>query len=712
MPVPVDFSLLGPLTVRCRTAVVPIARGRQRALLAALLLEEGQPVNVSQLVDVIWGATPPPSARASLHNQVNRLRDGLGEVGRTRILTQPEGYKLHLEPGELDVARMRALVISAQAAARNRAWRDASAMAASAMLLWRGEPLADVSSEVLARRIPQLTEIYLRAVDIRTEAERNLGQATSPGPAAPIRRVVPASGAVRVVPRELPGTVAYFTGRAPELAALTALADHEASCIVISASGGTAGVGASSLAVRWANQLAGRFPDGQLYVDLCGHGVAKPTPPGNALAGLLRSLGVPAQDIPPGEGERAARYRSLLAGRKILVVLDNARDTSQVRPLLPGTADSMTVVTSRYTLSGLAGPARLDLGPLPLGDAVSLLRELIGERAADDPAGTAALAEVCSRLPLALRLAGEMAVAQPGGLIATLTGELADQQRRLGLLDAGTDPQTKVRGVFRWSYRHLDAASARAFRLVSLHPGRSLDRYAVAALTGSTVEQADHVLDALARAYLLHQAEPGRYGLHDLLRDYSRGLAATHDTRGEERMALTRLLDFYLATATAAMDTLYPAEHQHRPDIAEPTTPLPAFTDETTALAWLDAERNSLVAVTTLATEGHWLGHATRLSAAVFRYLDVGGHFAEAIRLCGHARYAASQTGDRSAEGTALLGLAIVDYRQDRYRQSARHLQQALARYRKAGDRAGETRARAHLCLIEGKHLATASTPG
>lgn len=707
MPVHVNFGLLGPLTVRCRGAVVPIARGRQRALLAALLLEAGHLVNVSQLIEAMWGGTPPASALASLHNQVNRLRDGLGEAGRTRILTHPGGYEMHLEPGELDVARMQALVTSAQAAARNRAWKDASAVAASAMLLWRGEPLADVCSEALARRIPQLTETYLQAVDIRLEAELNLGHQAEALAVRQAARQIPVRGVVpegRAAPRDLPATVAHFTGRAPELAALTTLVDDEVRSIVISARGGAAGVGASSLAVRWAHQMAGRFPDGQLYVDLCGHGVSQPASPSDALAGLLCSLGVPARDIPPGEGERAARYRRLLTGRKVLVVLDNAGDTGQLRPLLPGTAGSVTIVTSRTTLSGLEA-ARLDLDPLTPGDAVSLLRGLIGQAGAAAPEAMAALAELCCRMPLALRLAGEMAVAQPGGSIASLTGELTDQQRRFGLLDAGTDPQARLRAVLHWSYRHLDAASARAFRLASLHPGRSLDRYVVAALAGSTVEQADYVLDVLARAYLLQPAGPGRYGLHDLLRDYGRGLAATHDSPGAEHMAVTRLLDFYLASAAAAMDTLYPAEREYRPGIPEPATSLPAFTDETAALTWLDAERSSLVAVTALAAEGRWLSHATRLSATVFRYLDIGGHFAEAIRICGHARYAASQTGDRSAEATALHGLAIIDARQDRYRQSARHLQQALARYRKAGDQAGETRVRAHLCLIDGQHL-------
>jgi DNA-binding winged helix-turn-helix (wHTH) protein len=688
----VDFGLLGPLTVSCQGAVVPIAGGRQRVLLATLLLEAGHPVKVRQLIDAIWGQRPPASARACLHNEVSRLRDGLGDAGRTRILTLAAGYKLHLEPGELDVARMQALVRSAQAAAGSGAWADASALAASALLLWRGEPLADVGSEVLARRIPQLTEIYLQAVDVKLEAERNLGHHAGAQAICQVAR----PERERVVPSDLPGTVAHFTGRAPELAALTALLDGQARCIVISASDGTAGVGKSSLAVQWAHQVAGRFPDGQLYVDLRGNDVSQPVSRSDVLAGSLRSLGVPARDIPPREDERAARYRSLLAGRKILIVLDNARDEDQVRPLLPATGGSVAVVTSRDVLSRLVardGAAFLDLEPLPLADAVSLLRDLIGEEAAAEPEATAALAQACSRLPLALRLAAEMT----GGSIATLTSELAEQQGRLALLDAGSDSRTKVQAVLRRSYRGLDTASARAFRIIGLHPGRDLDRYVVAALTGSTAEEAGRVLDVLARAYLIEPAQPGRYRLHDLLRDYGRGLAAAHDSRGEEHLALTRLLDFYLATAAAAMGIL---GHGYLQSVADPDAPLPAFADEMAALAWLDAERGSLAAAIALAAGGHWPGHATGLAATIFGYLDVGGYFAEAIRICGHARYAASRTGDHSAEATALLVLAIVDYRQGRYQQSARHLRQAVTRYRKAGDRTGETRAEAHRCML------------
>jgi transcriptional activator len=681
MPVHVEFGLLGPLTVRRQGALVPIAGGRQRALLAILLLEAGHPVKARQLIDAVWGPKPPASALACLHNEVSRLRDGLGELGRTRIITQAAGYQMRLEPGELDVARMQALVGTAAAAARGCAWEEASAAAASAMLLWRGEPLADIGSAALARRIPQLTEMYRQAVDVRLEAELNLGNHAEAEVAYRLRAAGRDGGPARVVPRELPDPVACFTGRGAEFTALTALLESGARCVVLSASDGIAGAGTSSLARQWAHQVAGRFPDGQLYVDLGGGTVAR----SDALAAMLRSLGVPAQDIPPAEEERVVCYRRLTADRKILVVVDNARDEPAVRPLLPGTAGSLAVVTSRNPLARLAA-ARLELGPLPLADAVSLLRRLIGARAAAEPEATAALAQACSRLPLALRLAAQLAA---GGSIAALASELAEQQARLALLDAGL----QVQAVFRRSYDGLDPASARAFRLAGLHPGRELDPYAVAALTGSPVEQAGHVLGVLARAGLLQPAGPGRYRLHDLLRDFGRGLAAAHESRGEERLALTRLLDFYLAAATAAMRTLEPAPGRAARE-------LPPFTDQAAALAWLDAERSSLMAAVALAAESHWPGHATRLAATLFGYLDVSGYFAEAIRMCGHARYAASRTGDRSAEATALLGLAIVDYRQARYQQSGRHLRQALARYRKAGDRTGETRAEAHLAKL------------
>ena len=362
------------------------------------------------------------------------------------------------------------------------------------------------------------------------------------------------------VPRQLPAAVADFTGRAAELQALTRILDEVGKgvpgTVVISALGGSAGVGKTALAVQWAHQVAGRFPDGQLYVNLRGYDPDRPMPAADALAGFLHGLGVPGQDIPPGEAERAARYRSLLVGRKLLVVLDNAGSVEQVRPLLPGSPSCAVVVTSRDSLAGLVardGATRLEVDLLPPADAADLLRAVIGQRAEDDPGAAGTLAAQCCRLPLALRVAAELAIARPGVPLADLAAELADQQWRLDLLDAGGDPHTAVRAVFSWSYRHLDDDSARAFRLAGLHPGPDFEPCAVAALIGTTLEQARPALDALARAHLIHPAGGGRYGMHDLLRAYARELADASDGEEEQNAALTRLFDHYLHTADTSV---------------------------------------------------------------------------------------------------------------------------------------------------------------
>jgi DNA-binding SARP family transcriptional activator/Tfp pilus assembly protein PilF len=525
-----------------------------------------------------------------------------------------------------------------------------------------------------------------------------------------------AASAAAVIPRQLPATARHFAGRAGELKQLDDLLSQAAGAdapaggggmpgtVVITAIGGTAGIGKTALAVQWAHQVAERFPDGQLYVNLRGYDPAQPMPPADALAGFLRALGVAGQDIPPEEDERAARYRSLLAGRRMLVILDNAREAEQVRPLLAGTPPCAVVVTSRDSLAGLVardGAARLDLDLLPPEEAVALLRALIGARVDADPGAAATLAERCCRLPLALRVTAELAAARPDVRLAELAGELADQQRRLDLLEAGGDRRTAVRAVFSWSYRHLDSGAARAFRLAGLHPGPDLDTYAAAALTGSTAERAGGGLDVLARAHLIQPAGPGRYGMHDLLRAYARGLAAAQDSEGERLKALTRLFDHYLHTAAAAMDTLFPAERHRRPGIPPPVTPAPPVTEGAAARAWLDAERASLTAVVAY-TAGHgWHGHATRLAATLFRYLYNGGHCPEAIIIHDHARRAARHTGDGAAEAAALTNLGAVDLQQGRHQQAAGNLQQALALCREIGDRGGEARTLGDLGVVD-----------
>jgi DNA-binding SARP family transcriptional activator/tetratricopeptide (TPR) repeat protein/DNA-binding XRE family transcriptional regulator len=538
-------------------------------------------------------------------------------------------------------------------------------------------------------------------------------------PACPVSgRPAPAdTGAARMQPpeRETPGqlpcAVAHFVGRAAELAALNATLSQPADrTIVISAIAGAAGVGKTALAIHWAHQIAERFPDGQLYVNLRGYDPDQPVPAADALAGFLRALGVPGQDVPPEEDERAARYRSLLAGKRMLVVLDNAGSADQVRPLLPATPACTVVVTSRDALAGLVardGATRLDLDLLPLEDAVGLLRGLIGARVDAAPDAAAELAGQCCRLPLALRVAAELAASQPRVPLAELTSELADlMHKRLDLLAAGGDRRTAVRAVFSWSYQHLGADAAGTFRLLGLHPGPDFEPYAVAALTGKTAERARQILDELARAHLIHIPSPGRYGLHDLLRAYAWELTAACDgAAGHE--GLTRLFDYYLYTAATAMDTLYPAERRRRPRIPPPASSCPAVTGIAAARTWLDTERATLAAVAASTATSGWPGHATRLAVTIFRYLETGGYYAEIIATHDPARRAARDTGDRTAEAEALRGLIVTDLRQGRYQQAADGLQQALAMYREAGNQAGEARALGNLGitgLLQGRY--------
>jgi tetratricopeptide (TPR) repeat protein/transcriptional regulator with XRE-family HTH domain len=554
----------------------------------------------------------------------------------------------------------------------------------------------------------ELVSRYRSARDDGTAAARRV-----PGGLTAAASLLPPSGGVSpaVVPRELPAAVAHFAGRADELKALDGLAElsarTSARAVTISAIGGTAGVGKTALAVHWAHQVADEFPDGQLYANLRGYDPGQPVRPADALAGFLRALGVPGRDIPAEADERAARYRSLLAGRRVLVVLDNAGSAEQVRPLLPGAPACLAVVTSRDSLAGLVardGARRLDLDLLPLADAVGLLRALIGNRVDADPDAAAALAGQCARLPLALRVAAEFAAARPGASLAGLVGELADQQRRLDLLDAGRDTRTAVRAVFSWSCQHLDADAARAFRLLGLAPGPDLDRYAAAALTDTTVERAGAVLDLLARAHLIQASRPGRYGLHDLLRAYARERAAADDGEGEMRAALTRLFDYYLQAAATAMDALFPAERHARPSVRGQNIPAPPVASPALARTWLDAERAGLVDVAAHTARNGWLGHATGLAATLFRYLDSGGHFPDALAVHGHARYAARLAGDRTAEATALISLGLVRYWQGSGQQAADFYQQALALFCEAGDQPGQARAMNSLGLVDLQH--------
>jgi DNA-binding SARP family transcriptional activator len=564
----------------------------------------------------------------------------------------------------------------------------------------------------------QLRAILVEELGIEPSAElRELHQqilaqdlalaVVSPGPAAPVL-----SGPGRaVVPRELPADVSAFTGREVELAELDYLLPSRPEPgapgpVVISAVAGTAGVGKTTLAVRWAHRVAGQFPDGQLYVNLRGYDPGQPVTPSQALAGFLRALGVADADIPLGEAERAGRYRSVAAGKLLLVVLDNAATEDQVRPLLPGTGTAMVVVTSRDSLAGLVavdGAHRLDLDLLPQDEAVALLRALIGPRADADPAATETLAGLCARLPLALRVAAELAAARPEAPLAELVAELGGERNRLELLDADGDPRGAVASVFSWSCRHLKPDAAHLFRLLGIHPGADWDPYVAAALTDSSLAQARRTLAGLARAHLIQPARPGRYGMHDLLRAYAASLADSHDSDQARRAALTRLFDYYLAGCATAADCRSPANRAWRPDPAPVSTPVPELRDPAAAQAWLDAETPTLVRVAEY-TAGHgWPEHTGRLSATLHDYVCTAGHFTEGIIIATCALDAAHGTGDRAAQAATLMRLGSYHSHQGRLQQGTNCLGQAMALFRDLGDQRGQ--AHAHLQHAVGQLL-------
>jgi DNA-binding SARP family transcriptional activator/Flp pilus assembly protein TadD len=506
---------------------------------------------------------------------------------------------------------------------------------------------------------------------------------------------------------QLPADTASFTGRRSELADLLTLVpdisttgDATGGVVMICAVDGMAGVGKTALAVHAAHRLAARFPDGCLFIDL--HGYTRQVAPveaGPALERLLRALGVPSEQIPPDLDDRAALYRTRLAGKRMLVVLDNARTAEQVRPLLPGEIGCRVVVTSRRRLTALdeARPLTVDL--LPLADAVALFGKVAGAGRVTGHADTVErLVELCGRLPLAIRIAAARLRARPAWTVPHLADQLADQHATLGELDDG---ERSVAAAFTLSYRDLTGDQQRMFRRLGLHPGADTDRYAAAALAGLSLARVSRLLEDLLDAHLLTQAVPGRYRFHDLVRAYAADLTNTGDDQDERRAAVTGLFDHYLATAAAAMDTLHPAEQHRRPRIPAPDSPTPPLADSAAAHAWLDAERANLVAACAHTAAHGWPGHTTRLAAILSRYLDVGGHYLDALTIHTHARDAAGHTGDRAAEAAALTSIGLVYLRLTRYPEAVRQLERALVLERQIGDQVGEARTLSSLGLVE-----------
>lgn len=501
----------------------------------------------------------------------------------------------------------------------------------------------------------------------------------------------------RRVPAELPADAPDFTGRAAELARLDALlpaaGGDPAGVVLISTVAGAAGVGKTALAVRWAHRVSGRFPDGQLHLDLRGHAAGPPVRTGDAVARLLRSLGVRAQDVPDDVEEAAALYRTTLAGRRVLIVLDNARDADQVRPLLPGRPGCLALITSRARLSGLVarnGAVPLILDVLTPAEAHRLLARLLGEHRPDidtsAPHGPVAqLAALCGYLPLALRIAAAQLVTDPRLPIGGYLDELAGDDRLAGF-ELGDDPQAGVQIALDHSYAALPDDARRLFRLLGLVPGPQFTAPAVAALADLPRVRAARLLDLLAAAHLIDEHAAGRYSFHDLVRDHAAGRAAT-DPEPARRGALTRLLDFYVGLVLAAGDHLFPQLLRAEAGRAA------GFAGPAEASGWLDTEHQNLVAAVTHGPpDGAW-----RLADALRGHLYMRMNTQEWLAVARAGLAAAEKAGEPQAGASGRIGLATVFWAQGRHADAAELFAQALPMAREAGWREGEAAALGNL---------------
>ncbi|WP_344619612.1 tetratricopeptide repeat protein [Dactylosporangium salmoneum] len=737
---PVRLGILGPLTVHRGPEPVPIGRSARRAVLGRLALSANTAVPVADLVDLLRDGGKPANAASALYTHLSRLRSALHPPGRARaaiIHRTAGGYQLDLADDQLDLSEFRHAVQAAASTPPERAL-DLLDWAAGR---WRAGPLDDIPQlrghplvitiveERIAmtlryaelaltagqahRCLPALRELtaanplhellHARLIAVLAAAGRqadalsvyarirerlvdDLGVEPGPDLTAAHRRVLrqepavaaaprpPAAGPSRPAPAQLPADLQAFAGRADAVAALDRLASS--AVIVVS---GTAGVGKTTLAVHWAHRVRARFPDGQLYVNLRGfHTTGAAVSAAEALHGFLTALGLPPGRIPADTEARSALYRTLLTGRRMFVLLDNARDAEQVRPLLPAEPGCLALVTSRNRLTGLvaaegAQPVPLDL--LSHDDARALLtRRLDAARTAAEADALDTIVERCARLPLALAVAAARAATSPGVPLARLAADLAD---RLGGLSSD-EPGTDVRAVLDCSYRHLTPAAARLFRRLGLHPGPDLGAAAAARLAGLSQSRVAPLLAELTGAHLLAEPATGRFAMHDLLQAYAAERGEAEDTGAVRTAALRRLMEHYAHTAAAAVGTILPGE----PD-GVPTTG--AFASPAAARAWLDRERANAVALA-----GHGRPADTiALATAMHRYLDLG-YYTEAVNLHTRAHEAARQLGDRAAEAVALNHLGMAYRRVGRFRDAAELHRQALELCRAAGDASGE----------------------
>jgi len=806
----VRFRILGPLEVWTGQDWSGIGAPKWRALLAALLLNRGQPVSTDRLITELWGDEPPDRAANLVSVYVLRLRRVLGDPEGHVLTTRAPGYQLLLSPGDLDAEVFESLVARGRHGLAAGDIQGAADVLREALELWRGRALDDApASALVTAEADRLEESRLSALELRIEADLGCGLhaqlvpelrrllsdhplreglwarliraldgagrhaealaaygrarevisdelGVDPGPelqrlyqtmlsADAIGRPAGDAGEVRPgarpgvqarprltgvdhdvlagpvspgpakrrVPAQLPADVADFTGRAGHLQRLHGLisaAGHPGNgAVTVAVVAGAPGLGKTALSIHAAHGLRPEFPDGQLYVSLLG-GSEHPVPPDEVLARFLRDLGVDGARVPADGEERAAMYRTRLAERQMLIVLDDAEDAAQVRPLLPGTGSCAVIVTSRRRLSGLAGSRLIDLDVLDDAEAAELFTRIVGaERADADPDAMRDVLGICAGLPLAIRIAGARLAARRGWTVRTLADRLADQRRRMDEFTAG---DLAVRACFQVSFDALPRMAgggvdpAHVFRMLGVWQGPSIGLRAATALLGEQEDPVADALEVLVDANLLESPGPDRYRLHDLLRAYAAERAQAEEAPQAIDDAVRRVLEWYLRTADASARVVAPYRARVPLEPAEPGRAPPEFATAEQALGWCEQERANIVAATRQAASRGLHDVAWKLPVAATVCFDRHGYRTEWLTTHQIALTSVRELGDRRGEAWVLnnLGMVLGQQHQD---DAVGYFEEALAILREVGDKRDQGQAANNLAfcyLILGRH--------
>ncbi|WP_326634803.1 tetratricopeptide repeat protein [Nonomuraea fuscirosea] len=749
------FRLLGPVELEADTGRVTF-RGKQAALLAALLLQADRMISTQRLAEAVWGQALPSDPASRIRMLISEVRRACAALDADVIGTQRPGYVLRLGPGRLDLACFQSQVSLAREAMAEGRCEEALARYDEALAWWRGPPLGGVTGlfteaqtewldglrlDALEERQSVLlelgrdTEVVTRARALAAEAPlrerlhgqlmRALHRSGRRGEAlevyrqfrtrlvkelgleptnelqevqrqilrsdtAPTRRQdEPAPETSLPMPGQLPAAPAAFTNRSRELRELDLHLACDAGSVGVAVISGPGGIGKTWLALHWAHTRRDRYPDGQLYVNLRGFdNIEEPLSPSAVLRHFLTALGVPPTVIPADQEPQAALYRSVLAERRLLIVLDNARNSAQVTPLVPGRPGCTVLVTSRNRLVSLHATHSaqlLEVGAFSDEESYRMLSHHIGPRTlADDPASVAVLLEHSGGLPLALGVLAARASAQPGFPLSVLAQELRDPATRLDALQTG-DLGAGLRAVFASSYAALDARASRLFLLLGTAPGPDIGLPGAAALSGLPSAETRALLSTLETANLVRQLSPGRYWMHDLVRLYAAERIEADLPPETRNQALARLVETYTAMACAADRVLSP----HRPAIAAPplTAYVPAVEDAAAALSWFETELPCLLAAQLLAPELGLDVTAWQLAWGMSTFLLRRFHIRERLATWRLALAAAERLDDPHTTAVVLWHTGYAHATRDPVDEAAGHLERALKLFEQAGDR-------------------------